>query len=51
MVLTMFKCVEQVTGKGRTESNYMKEKINKKFNMAEDLMSTVIKRVIMSIGN
>ena len=29
----------------------MKEKINKKFIMAEDLMSTVIKRVIMSIGN
>ena len=42
MVLTLFKCVQQVTGTEKTESNYEEEKKSVEYRQAEYIMKVMI---------
>ena len=42
MVLTLFKCIWQVTGTGKAEGNYEEEKKSVEYRQAEHLMKVII---------
>ena len=42
MVLTLFKCIQQVTGTGKAEGNYEEEKKSAEYRQAEHLMKVII---------
>ena len=42
MVLTLFKCSEQVSGTGKTESNYEEEKKNVEYRETKYIMKVII---------
>ena len=42
MVLTLFKCVSQVTGTRKTESNYEEEKKRVEYRQTEYIMLVII---------
>ena len=42
MVLTLFKCVQQVAGTGKTESNYEEEKNSVEYRQTLYMMKVII---------
>ena len=42
MVFTLFKCVQQVTGTGKSESNYEEEKKRFEYRQTEYIMKIII---------
>ena len=43
MVLTLFKCVQQLTGTGKNESNYEEEKKSVEYRQTESIIKVMIR--------